>query len=441
MTKNERTDVIIIGAGLAGLAAAERLGAAGRTVVLLEARDRIGGRVLTHHEPDLPVAIELGAEWIGNTGAVHELLVLHEAPLRVAQGAHVMRLSNGTAVMDDADPGFTRLLQRLRVGLATFAGDLTLYEALERWCADPALFEETEMLLGYVQGFHAADPSRVSVRWLLEVESTQSANESEFRCAAGAMHIVHLLQQSLAASCTLHINAVVHAVRWRAGHVEVDVMQDDELRTYTASQLIVTIPLALLQAKPDLDGAIRFEPPLSSKRDALKHLAMGQAIRVVLMFDTPFWQSLPGMSEMLFVHAFEQPFPTWWRFEPANTPALVGWLAGPAASEIDTTNDTLLLDLAVQSLAHALGVEMGDVYAQLQTWLMHDWSRDAFARGAYTYVLSGGLTAHAALGKVLDGTLVIAGEATAGHGFNATMEGAVRSGRRAADALLDAAQG
>ncbi len=441
MTQNERTDVIIIGAGLAGLAAAERLGKAGRAVILLEARDRIGGRVLTHHEPDLPVAIELGAEWIGNSGAVHELLVLHDAPLRAAQGAHVMRQSNGTAVTDGTDLGFTRLLQRLRVGLATFAGDLTLYEALERWCADSALFEETEMLLGYVQGFHAADPSRMSVRWLLEVESTQSANESEFRCAAGAMHIVQLLQQSLAASCTLHVNAVVHVVRWRAGHVEVDVLQDDEVRTYTASQLIVTIPLALLQAKPDLDGAIRFEPPLSSKRDALKHLAMGQAIRVVLMFDTPFWHALPGMSEMLFVHASEQPFPTWWRFEPASTPALVGWLAGPAVSEIDTTNDTLLLDLAVQSLAHALGVEMGEVYARLQTWLMHDWSRDAFARGAYTYVLSGGLTAHAALGKVLDGTLVIAGEATAGHGFNATMEGAVRSGRRAADALLDAAQG
>ena len=434
----EHVDVIVIGAGLAGLAAAERLGAAGRRVLVLEARDRVGGRVLTHREADLPVAIELGAEWIGNRGDVHDLLAAHDAPLRRAQGTHVIRLQHGLDVVDDSDSGFATALQRLRVGLARFSGDLTLSDALGRWCTDDALSDECEMLLGYVQGFHAADPSRVSARWLLDVESTQSADASEFRCAAGAMHVVQLLEQALPSSCVVQRDTVVHEVRWRAGDVQVDALHEETLTTFYAAQLVVTIPLALLQAKPDHDGAVRFVPALTSKREALSQLTTGHAIRIVLVFNTPFWRTLPGISDALFLFAFEQPFPTWWRLEPADTPALVGWLAGPGIDDIDTSNETLLLDLAVQSLSYALGVEMSDVYDQLQTWLMHDWSRDAFARGAYSYVLPGGLHAHKMLGEVIDNTIVIAGEATAGHGYNATMEGAVRSGRRAAAALLAA---
>jgi monoamine oxidase len=95
-----------------------------------------------------------------------------------------------------------------------------------------------------------------------------------------------------------------------------------------------------------------------------------------------------------------------------------------------------LLDLAVRSLANALGLSRRDVSARLEYHHFHDWGSDPFARGGYTYVRVGGIDAHRTLAEPVAGTLYFAGEATCGEGLNATMEGAVRSGRRAAAELL-----
>jgi monoamine oxidase len=433
-------DVLIIGAGLAGMTAARNLARAGLRVTLLEARGRSGGRVWTHRAAGFPHPIELGAEWISKEGLVPDLLRGAGAELLEADGEFVVNMPDGVEHADDVEEIAGSAMERLREGMATYEGDLTLTEALERWCDDPALADDRAMLTSYAQGFHAADPDRCSARWFLEVEVNQSAGASELRCSEGSDRLVSLLQASMPASCTTHHDTVVRTIRWQRGTVEVDADQDGRLATFTAPRAIVTLPLGVLQATDGAPGTVAFEPPIESKGEPLALLAMGSALRITLVFRERFWQELPELEDFLFVQAFEQPLPTWWRLDPPEVPALVGWAAGPQLAYAGSLAGDALRDVAIRSLANAFGVESGIVRGALLSWHTHDWAHDPFSRGTYSYVLAGGTEAHRALAAPLDDTLFFAGEATVGDGYNATMEGAMRSGVRAASEVLDRAE-
>lgn len=436
------TDVartIVIGAGLAGLAAARALASRGHRVTVLEARDRTGGRVHSIRAPGLDSPIELGAEWIAGEGRVHELLREAGTTLHHADGEFVVQLPEEEPEhVDEQEELAGAVLERLREAMADFDGDLPLAEALERWCSDPGLAHDRMMLLSYAQGFHAADPARCSTRWFLLVEENQSAGESEYRSAEGSSRVVSLLQEGLGERCTVHLETVVTRVEWRPGAVAVHATQGGRDVTFEGSRLVVTLPIGVLSLAPGSEGSVTFDPPLGGKQEALSHIAMGPALRVTLVFREAFWRDLPEFEDFLFVQSFDQPLPTWWRLDPDTLPALVGWAAGPQLTFAGTLEGDALRDAAVRSMAHAFGVPVGTVRQGLVSWHAHDWTRDPYSRGAYTYMLTGGADAHRALGEPVEGTLYFAGEATAGDGFNATMEGAVRSGERVASEILGA---
>ena len=152
--------------------------------------------------------------------------------------------------------------------------------------------------------------------------------------------------------------------------------------------------------------------------------------------DLDLWASAHKGGFELFLHAFDRPVPTWWLPLDAARPVLTGWAGGPYAAGLAGIGPDALRDVALSSAAGALGVPHGDLAAQLEAIHFHDWSADPLARGAYTYVGVGGSDAHRTLAAPVADTLFFAGEATCGGGYNATMEGALRSGRRAAAELL-----
>jgi monoamine oxidase len=439
MNPDRSADVLIIGAGLAGMTAARDLAHGGHRVTLLEARNRSGGRVWTHRASGFPHSIELGAEWISKDGLVPDLLRGAGVELLEADGEFVVNMPDGVEHADDVEEIAGSAMERLREGMASHEGDLTLTEALDRWCDDPALAADRTMLTSYAQGFHAADPDRCSTRWFLEVEVNQSAGASELRSAEGSDRIVSLLQASMPVSCVTHHDTVVRTIRWRRGRVDVDADQDGRAVTFTAPRAIVTLPLGVLQASEVESGGVNFAPPLDDKREALSLLAMGSALRITLVFRERFWQDLPELEDFLFVQSLEQPLPTWWRLDPPEIPALVGWAAGPQLAYVGSLSGDALRDVAIRSLANAFGVESGIVRGALLSWHTHDWARDPFSRGTYSYVLAGGTEAHAALAAPLEDTLFFAGEATVGEGYNGTMEGAMRSGTRVAKEVLERA--
>jgi monoamine oxidase len=435
--------VAIIGGGLAGLGAAVELGRAGIPVVLYEARDRLGGRVHSITDPHTAQPVDLGAEWISTDGRVADLLRAHQTPLHSARGEFLVRTDHGVQAMPEMQETSGEILSRLatHVGAAN-QPDVPLRDALMRWCREPELADARAALLGYVQGFHAADPVHLSSKWLLEVEANQSAADSEWRSGHGAARAVQLLAEQLTGDVQLRLSHVVHRVAWQAGQVTVQASQshgDGARLTTTHRAAVVTLPAALLQA-PDAFGSVHFDPPLPDAHTGRGTLPMGHARRITCVFHTPFWEALPDIAGFGFLQAPDAPLPTWWSAATAGTPMLVGWAAGPQLhAHLDAgASPAHIREACIASLAQLLGVREAQVTDELITCHTHDWSSDAFSRGAYTYVAAGGLEAHHEMSEPLAGTLFLAGEATAGRGYNATMEGAWRTGTDCARRVLAA---
>lgn len=426
-------DVIVLGAGLAGLSAAKALGAAGKSVIVIDARNRAGGRVHTVHDAATDYPIELGPEWVGD-GELRRLLNSVNANVRTTHGVHLVRTTGGLVSRENFDET-NEIMERI-AALLMDGSDYTLNEALNRCCPEPEFAESRASLVSYVQGFHAADPERVSARWLLEVEENEPADASEGHALAGLDQAVQALAQQATDKVSFRFDTVVRHVHWSEAGVEVDADSNGQTVRLAASQLICALPLAILQSHQDDAGAVQFTPALTMKRDALKQLAMGPVVKVLLVFDEPFWNRIDDLKHASFIQQPGLPFPTWWTTFPVDAPVLTGWVAGPLVAGLGGRHGDALLPLAIDSAAAVLGVTGERVAQQLRSWHTHDWSADPFARGGYSYVLSGGTGAHRELAQSVDNTLFFAGEATCGQGHNATMEGALQSGLRAATELL-----
>lgn len=428
--QHREADILIIGAGLAGLAAAECLAKSGLRSVVLEARDRIGGRAFTRHDPMAQRPVELGPEWFDTHGDLRRLLLETGHPMREAQGEFLKRGAGGGQEEDEDFAPLLKALGELR------GPDRSLIEALEALPVSLRDPRSEQALLDYVRGFHAADPMQLSLHWLMQVERTQSADASQLRSVHGVSAVAEQLLAQCGDRCTVHPEHVVEQVRWSKGRVQVDGLVQGRPFRFLAPKALITLPLAVLQADPSEHGAVVFDPPLTDKHEALDRLAMGRVMKVILVFREDPCADDPQLNDALFLQDLQQPFPTWWNARPDAAPVWSGWAGGPLAERTSALHGDALRDAALRSFAHAAGLSFDAVSAALADWYHHDWSRDPFTRGGYSYVKPGGLHAHRVLAEPLEGTLHFAGEATCGDGYNATMEGAVRSGRRAARELM-----
>ncbi|GLC27688.1 flavin monoamine oxidase family protein [Roseisolibacter agri] len=448
MTDSLAPEVLVLGAGVAGLAAARVLVDAGRRVLVLEARDRIGGRVLTQRREDLATPIELGAEFVHGTPA--ELwAVLDAARLRVVDAAEDHVTFDGGRLEEREDFGGALGAVLGALDQEARGPDRSFAEFLDARFADAAHADARRLAASYVEGFHAAPIDDVGVHGLARAEGAASGNDQAFRVVDGYDRVAAWLHEGAGAPPRVRLRTVAHRVRWSAGHVRVEAHGPDARSesVFDAAACIVTLPVGVLASRPDADGAVAFEPPLDAKRDALARIGAGHVTRVVLRFRRRFWEEreyVPALADdvdplqLSFVHAPEQPVPVWWTQRALRTPLLVAWIGGPRGAAMAALDREALTERCIASLATTLGRDPADVRAELVDVHTHDWSDDPFARGAYSYARVGGADAGAALARPLDDTLFFAGEATAAGGNTGTVHGALLSGQRAAREVLAA---
>jgi len=441
--------VIIIGAGVAGLAAAAKLSEAGLTVTILEARDRIGGRVFTKRVPDCDAPIELGAEFIhGLPPEIWKPLRQHRIETSEVDGDNwcvsedVLKpcdfFSDIDSVLDKMDDSYP---------------DESFLDFLRRRFPNPKhdarLEEARKHALAYVSGFNAADPALVGVHWLVQEMRTEERIQGDraFRCKNGYEDLLTIFRKEIERSnVAVHTNTVVESVDWKKNHIEVRSRSTEGVSTRFTPQVLITVPLAILKAAAGQTGTIRFTPPLpQEKGDALDKLAMGEVIRVVLRFRERFWDTIQpssgkSLEEMSFLFSEDPWFPTWWTTLPEKSPILTGWAPFRAGQNLSGKDSSFVTQRAIQSLSRELGVSRDAIEKLLTEVDFHDWQSDPFSRGAYSYGKVGCDGAQRALGAALDNTLFFAGEATDTSGNNGTVHGAIASGYRAADEIVKAGE-
>jgi len=432
-------DVVILGAGVAGLAAAGRLAARGADVVVLEARTRAGGRVHTLRHAEWPAPVEEGAEFVhGRDPALLSLIRRARAHADLPRaGTHWLADPSGR--LRDGRPVWDIGLQLLE---DDGRGERSMAAKIRAARADGLAADACDFALSYVEGFHAADPARASARALAEQQEIADAEHGDEarRVREGYDAIVARLVAD-AGPTRLRLGSAARAVRWRPGRVTVAAvaaLDGRPLPPVEARRAIVTLPLGVLQARP---GAARvaFAPSLPpSTRAAIAALAAGDVVKVALSFREPWWEPLErklGMP-LAFVHQRRAPVPTWWRPLPFAGPMLMGWAGGPAARRLHGKPAAAVARLALGSLARTLQTPPARLRELLQAWHVVDWAADPFAAGAYSWVPVGALDAQALLAAPVDDTLFFAGEATNAAGNSGTVHGALATGLRAADAIL-----
>jgi monoamine oxidase len=437
------SDVVIIGAGAAGLSAAGMLSRAGVRVLVLEARDRVGGRVLTVHPPGLDVAVELGAEFVhGRPPQSFEL---------IEDGrSEVSRITGEPFCSNQISIGrcdFWGRIEKVLDLMMKEASPQQSFDAFVRQLRNPEISEEDKRAAcSYVRGFHAAHPEEISVQSIREgIKAEEKIDgDSQFRLPQGYDRLISTLEQKLdRRHFAIELKTTVTDVRWRFGAVEVEAQKADSssVRAFS-SRLLVTLPLGLLTAKSAGGAVVKFDPPLWAKTDALSKLRVGHVIRVTMVFRSRFWAELEAegrtLSKMTFLFSRDPVFPTWWTLTPLNAPVLTGWAPADAAERLSLVSDAEICEEAIQALARGLHLSVDRCRTELLHAYTHNWQNDPYSRGAYSYVAVGGGDTQRELAAPLENTLFFAGEATNFEGHHGTVHGAIASGYRAAEEILKA---
>jgi monoamine oxidase len=197
--------------------------------------------------------------------------------------------------------------------------------------------------------------------------------------------------------------------------------------------VVITVPAGVLREESRA-GGIAFSPPLPAETHAaLRGLEMGHAVRVTLAFRTPFWEELAGgrYRDAAFFRCEAGAFRAFWTQLPLRGRTITAWAGGPRAAALRDVPEPERVERALAAFGAMFGADDAARRA-FEGGVTHDWSADPFARGAYSYVVTGAGGARSQLAAPVDGVLFFAGEATVTDGQGGTVSGAFGSGTRAA---------
>ncbi len=447
------THVLVIGAGVSGLIAALRLAESGCRVTMLEASDRVGGRIRTAHVGE--AAVELGAEFVH--GKPPELLALLEdlglqrydiagtdisfAPDGTLH-SHTVAEDDDTGEADPGDP-FSLLSRVVEWAAAHPTDDLTFADFVRLHAPHAS---DVGSATGYVEGFNAADASEISVQSLAvqqrAEDSIEGGTNSHVRGGYGQLP-QRLADRLKSAGGTVHLQRTVTEVRWGAapgGPPMLCVCSNGD--TFAADAAVVTLPLGVLQS-----GSVRFQPEPTDTLHQAGRMRMGQVCRINLVFRRRWWAEIDHPAhdalETLGFLLPEQRLPgrhfnVFWTGFPGTDPVLTAWVGGPSAAAFDHLDDHAVAHIACRDLAQIFGLSYEAVLDELTSHHLHNWQRDPLALGAYSWVPVGAVDASARMAEPVGGALFFAGEHTDTTGHWGTVHGALRSGLRAARQVLAA---
>jgi monoamine oxidase len=291
----------------------------------------------------------------------------------------------------------------------------------------------------FASGYDTADTHKVS-SFALRREWESEDGEASYRVEGGYGAMINYLHETIKnKGGFIYLNSVVKKIEWRPGNVKVST---SEGAIYEAGQIVIALPLGVLQAGKNETGAVTFTPQLKKQIDAINKMGYGAIIKVLLEFDEPFWEdkfteALAGKSlkKMGFVLS-DETIPTWWTQAPQHSPVLTGWLGGPAADKKKNLTDEELLQQSLASLSHIFKRSIEELKNKLLAFDIMNWTNDPFTRGSYVYDMVESSAARKILNNPIESTIFFAGEYLYDGPVMGTVEAALASGVEAAKRML-----
>ena len=428
--------ILIIGAGAAGLMAAKDLSAKGEKVVILEARNRLGGRIHTEHDAAFSSHIELGAEFVHGELPV-TMGILNEAGIQLYRtGGEMWQVKDGELEQEDHFIDHWKLFEER---IQEVKEDITINEFLHEYFSDDKYASLRESVRGYAAGYDTADPDKASTLALRE-EWLDEDEGGQYRLPAGYGQMVNYLAETCEKQgCTIYLQTVVKQIEWQKDAVTI-VATNGEI--YQGKKLIITLPINVLQADANEPGAITFSPALPHIMDAVKKMGMGAIIKILFEFKSAFWREGEftermgkNMEHVGFVLS-DEIIPTWWTQYPDPAPLLTGWLGGPNAKNYEHTSNETICELAVTSLAVIFKTSAEYIRQQLVAWKVVNWTADIYCKGSYFYATVAAKEARKVLNTPVDDTIYFSGEAMYDGPEMGTIEAALASGTDVAKKVL-----
>lgn len=432
-------EIIIIGAGAAGLMAAYQLTKAGKKVLVLEARDRYGGRIHTIMGSASSEKIELGAEFVHGDLPV-TLGLLKEAGIALQPGGGEMwQHRNGRfedrGLFAEGWDVLTEKLEQLKT-------DITINEFLEKELPGDAYVDLRQSVRRFASGYDSADPDKAST-FALRKEWLEEDEGNQYRVKGGYGEMINYLAGAITAvNGSILLNKIAKEIVWQPQSVVVKTAGGD---SYQCSWLLVAVPLGVLRAAITEHGAISFVPEIAGHREALHQIGFGSVVKVLLEFDNAFWED--GQTKALagkdpkhlgFVLSDEE-IPTWWTQVPRRSKVLTGWLSGPAAEAKKQTSDEGFLQLSLKSLSHIFNRSTDELKHMLVASRIVNWTNDPFTLGSYDYDMIGSAAARRILAEPIANTLFFAGEYVYDGPAMGTVEAALTAGKLAAERIINPA--
>jgi monoamine oxidase len=424
-------EVIVIGAGIAGLSAASNLQKQGKKVVILEARERIGGRIWTNHSWN-NLSLDLGATWIHGTknNPITELTQnfnIKTTPTNYE--SHLLYDKEGNLLTDTQQDKIESRFEKLLDSINNYrskliqsdAEDISLEQAFEMLFATRKLSPKESLELNYtfnsaIEHEYATDISDLS---LYHWDQDDELNGGDVLLPNGYDQITKVLAEGL----DIRLNHIVQKIEYSSKGVKITTNQG----THEAEQVIITLPLGVLKK-----NVIEFSPPLPERKQAaIKRLGMGILNKIYLKFPKVFWEKDSDMLGYISENKGE-----WAEFlniyKYTNQSILLGFNAGKYGLETEKLTDKEIVEAAMTVLRKIYSNSIPNPEA----WLITRWGNDPFTYGSYSHIppnASG--KDYDILAEPVGNQLFFAGEATS-RKYPGTVHGALLSGEREAKRIV-----
>lgn len=413
--------IFIVGAGMAGLSACKVLTEKGFDVTILEASQRIGGRIWTDYSLGIP--FDLGASWIHGIerNPIQELAMQFKTRYVLTDFNHPFFMKQNKKIL--APEMFEKVCQyfdECLVKAIDFAKqapqDISIYSALEQIQpydkVDPALKDVWNWILKRMTLYYSGEITDLSARYLHEEEQFSGGN---FIVYDGYQTIIN----GLAKTCNIKLNHEVKKIISQANHIEVVTNQGSE----KCDVILVTVPLSILK-----NNSIEFIPDLSpEKKESLNNLKIGLLNKIGLKFSKIVWPneyttfispSVPNQTITTFIN-----YGHIW-----NAPVMTAYVGGEQAKDLENLSDGEVMQYALQGLKNFFG----EHFPAPEKYLITRWQHNPWSQGSYSYFPVGGSGNDMdTLSLPVEDRIFFAGEGTI-RKYYATTHGAYFSGIREA---------